>query len=78
MSSTNPLSKIWVAYQTIEDSFKMSRRVIKFAKSAAERLETLKTEEPETTKTITFIQYKAGKNFLNRILTIDCIILLKF
>jgi len=67
MSSTNPLYQIWVAYQTVEDSFKMSRRVINFAKSAAERLDTLKADEPETTKNIAFIQYKAGKNFLNRI-----------
>ncbi|KHD06395.1 hypothetical protein PN36_24670 [Candidatus Thiomargarita nelsonii] len=67
MSSTNPLVPIWTAYQVAEDTFKMSRRVVHFAERAAETLNVLDADESETKKAVAFAQYKAGKNFLNRI-----------
>ncbi len=67
MSSINPLVPIWAAYQATEDALKMSRRVVHFADRTTEILNAFSGDEAETEKAVAFAQYKAGKNFLNRI-----------
>jgi len=67
MNSINPLVPIWGAYQAAEEALKISRRVVHFADRTTETLNALSGNEAETEKAVAFAQYKAGKNFLNRI-----------